>query len=91
VEDLLYRHPAGKETAVIGVADYYRGESPKAFIVLKEEYAGTTTEEEILAWCKENMATYKRPRYVEFRRELPKTSAGKIHKMALVEEQGKDA
>ena len=91
VEDLLYRHPAVKETAVIGVADSYRGESPKAFIVLKEEYAGTTTEEEILAWCKENMATYKRPRYVEFRRELPKTSAGKIHKMALVEEQGKDA
>jgi acyl-CoA synthetase (AMP-forming)/AMP-acid ligase II len=91
VEDLLYRHPAVKEVAVVGVTDSYRGESPKAFMVLKEGYAGTTTEQEILAWCKENMAAYKRPRFVEFRKELPKTSAGKIRKIALAQDQGKDA
>jgi long-chain acyl-CoA synthetase len=83
VEDLLYRHHAVKETAVIGVSDPYRGESPKAFIVLKPDYAGNVTENEILEWCKENMAAYKRPRVVEFREELPKSGAGKILKRLL--------
>jgi acyl-CoA synthetase (AMP-forming)/AMP-acid ligase II len=91
VEDLLYRHPAVKEVAVIGVIDPYRGESPKAFIVLKDGYPGTITEQEILVWCKKNMAAYKRLRFVEFRKELPKTSAGKILKTALVQGQGTDA
>jgi acyl-CoA synthetase (AMP-forming)/AMP-acid ligase II len=83
VEDLLYRHPAVKETAVIGISDPYRGESPKAFIVLKQDYAGKITEDEILAWCKENMAAYKRPKVVEFRTDLPKSGAGKILKRLL--------
>ena len=77
VEDLLYRHPAVKEAAVIGVNDAYRGESPKAFIILKDGYADKITEKEILDWCKDNMAAYKRPKFVEFRQELPKSSAGK--------------
>jgi acyl-CoA synthetase (AMP-forming)/AMP-acid ligase II len=89
VEGLLYLHPAVKETAVIGVNDPYRGETPKAFIILKEEYAGKVTEEEILEWCKDNMATYKRPRFIEFRKELPKSSANKILKRILVEEERK--
>ena len=80
VEALLYRHPAVKETAVIGVTDPYRGETPKAFIILKPEYAGKISEKEILDWCKENMAAYKRPRLVEFREELPKSAAGKLSK-----------
>ncbi|MGC1403694.1 MAG: AMP-binding protein [Thermodesulfobacteriota bacterium] len=87
VEDLLYHHPAVKETAVIGINDPYRGESPKAFIILKPEFAGQVTEEEILNWCKENMAAYKRPRVVEFKQELPKSAAGKILKRILIQEE----
>jgi acyl-CoA synthetase (AMP-forming)/AMP-acid ligase II len=87
VEDLLYRHPAVKEAAVIGVSDPYRGETPKAFIVPKEEYAGRTTVDEILEWCKDNMAAYKRPRFIEFRKELPKSGSGKILKRVLAEEE----
>ena len=86
VEHLLYGHPAVKEAAVIGVSDAYRGTSPKAFIVLKDGYAGTVTEKDIVDWCKDNMAAYKRPKHVEFRDALPKTAAGKIQKIVL--EQG---
>jgi acyl-CoA synthetase (AMP-forming)/AMP-acid ligase II len=89
VEDLLYRHPAIKEAAIIGISDPYRGETPKAFIILKQEYAGKITEEEILEWCKENMAAYKRPRSIEFRQELPKSAAGKILRRILTEEEQK--
>ncbi len=87
VEDLLYRHPAIQEVAVIGIPDPYRGESPKAFIVLKSEYKGKIREGEIVEWCKENMAAYKRPRAVEFREELPKSGAAKILRRILTEEE----
>jgi len=87
VEDLLYQHPAVGEVAVIGVPDPYRGESPKAFIVLKQEFMGRITEQEIVAWAKENMSTYKRPREVEFCRELPKSGAGKILRRVLVDQE----
>lgn len=87
VEHLLYRHPAVAEAAVIGIPDPYRGESPKAFIVLKSGYKGKIGEDEILAWCKENMATYKRPRAVEFRDELPKSGAAKILRRVLKDEE----
>jgi acyl-coenzyme A synthetase/AMP-(fatty) acid ligase len=89
VEDLLFRHPAVKEVAVIGVHDPYRGESPKAFIILNAEYAGRISPEEMLEWCRENMAAYKRPRAVEFRQELPKSASGKILKRILMEEEKK--
>jgi acyl-CoA synthetase (AMP-forming)/AMP-acid ligase II len=91
VEALLYQHPAVKETAVIGVSDPYRGETPKAFIIIKPEYAGKVSEQEILDWCKDNMAAYKRPRLVEFREELPKSAAGKLLKRILVEEETRAA
>jgi long-chain acyl-CoA synthetase len=84
---LLYRHPAVKEAAVIGIPDSYRGESPKAYIILKSEYFGKVSEEDILVWCKENMAAYKRPRMVEFREELPKSAAGKILRRVLAEDE----
>lgn len=87
VEELLYRHPAVAETAVIGVPDPYRGEAPKAFIVLKPGYKGKITEQEIIEWTKDNMAAYKRPRVVEFRDEMPKSGAGKILRRILVEEE----
>ena len=87
VEGLLYRHPAVKECAVIGIPDSYRGESPKAFVILKKECLGTVTESEMIEWCKENMAAYKRPKSIVFREELPKSSAGKLLKRVLVEEE----
>jgi long-chain acyl-CoA synthetase len=87
VEDLLYRHPAVKEVAVVGVTDAYRGESAKAFIILKDDYAGKITEKEIIEWSKDNMAAYKRPKFVEFRQELPKSAAGKVLKRILAEEE----
>ncbi|MBA7619616.1 Long-chain-fatty-acid--CoA ligase [subsurface metagenome] len=87
VEELLYRHPAIAEVSVIGIPDPYRGEAPKAFIVLRPEYKGKIREEEIVEWAKDNMATYKRPRMVEFRDELPKSAAGKILRRILVGEE----
>jgi len=89
VENILLRHPAVVEVAVIGVPDPYRGESPKAFIVLKSEYKGKIEEKEIIEWSKENMAAYKRPRIVEFREELPKSGAGKILRRILAAEEKK--
>jgi long-chain acyl-CoA synthetase len=87
VEDLLYRHPAVGEVAVIGVPDAYRGESPKAFVVLKPGFQGQVSEEAILAWAKENMAAYKRPREVVFCSDLPKSGAGKLLRRVLKERE----
>lgn len=83
VENILSRHPAVQEIAVKGVPDSYRGESPKAFIVLKDRYRGKVSEKEIVEWCKEHMAAYKRPRQVVFLDALPKSGAGKILKRML--------
>ncbi len=81
VEDVLYKHPAVKEAAVIGAPDEKRGEIVKAFIVLKE--GKTATLDEIRAFCKESLAPYKVPRAIEFRKELPKTAVGKILRREL--------
>jgi acyl-CoA synthetase (AMP-forming)/AMP-acid ligase II len=83
VEDLMYRHEAVAEVAVIGVPDSYRGESPKAFVVLKPSFQGRTTAKEVLNWCKANMAAYKCPRYIEFTEDLPKSAAGKVLRRML--------
>lgn len=85
VEEVLYEHPKIKEAAVAGVADPYRGENVKAFIVLKE--GQTATEQEIVSFCKERLAPYKVPKLVEFRPDLPKTMVGKILKRVLKEEE----
>ena len=87
VEDLLCKHPAIAEVSVIGIPDPYRGETPKAFVVLKPEYQGKIGEAEILEWAKDNMAPYKRPRVIELRDGLPKSGAGKILRRVLVEEE----
>jgi long-chain acyl-CoA synthetase len=87
VEELLYKHPAVAEVAVIGVQDPYRGESPKAFVVLKSDFKTKINETEMINWAKENMAAYKRPRNVEFREELPKSGAGKILRRVLADEE----
>jgi long-chain acyl-CoA synthetase len=88
IEEVLYEHPAVQEAVVIGVPDVYRGEDVKAFVVLK---AGQTlTEDEVIQYCKQNMAAYKVPRSVEFREQLPKTQVGKILRRALREESVKN-
>lgn len=86
VEVMLLRHPAVAQVAVVGVPDPVRGESVKAFVVLKPEYAGKVREEDIIAWSKERMAAYKYPRQVEFRESLPATSTGKVLRRLLKEE-----
>lgn len=85
VEEVLYEHPAVQECVVAGVPDPYRGETVKAFIVLKEDT--TATEEELNKHCRENLASYKVPRIYEFRTELPKTAVGKILRRTLIEEE----
>ena len=86
VEDFLYKHEAVQEVGVVGVPDEYRGETVKACIVLKPEYKGKITEEDIIKWSKEKMAAYKYPRIVEFVDSLPKSGAGKILRRVLLEE-----
>ncbi|MFD1735580.1 long-chain fatty acid--CoA ligase [Bacillus salitolerans] len=84
IEEVLYEHPAVQEAVVVGIPDEYRGETVKAVLVLK---AGKeATEEEIIQYCKENMSSYKVPTVVEFRKELPKTSIGKILRRVIKEE-----
>jgi len=81
VEDVLYGHPAVREAAVVGVPDQYRGETVKAYVSLKPGAA--VTEEELIKFCKEQMAAYKYPRSIEFVDELPKTTTGKILRREL--------
>lgn len=87
VEDVIYQHPAVKETAVVGVQDPYRGETVKAFVALKEGMEGSVTPEEIIAFCKDRMAAYKYPRQVEFVPEIPKTLTGKLLRRNLREQE----
>ncbi len=85
VEEVLYENPKVLEAVVVGVPDPRRGETVKAFLVLKE--GETATEKEIIAFCKERLAPYKVPKLVEFRTELPKSAVGKLLRRALVEEE----
>ena len=81
VEEVIMTHPAVSLAAVIGVPHDSHGEEVKAYVILKE---GTEADsEEIVAWCKENMAAYKYPRIVEVRADLPMTATGKILKREL--------
>jgi len=86
VEEVLYEHPAVKEAGVIGTPDPYRGETVKAFVSLKDGYEGKVTQEEVIKFCKERIASYKAPQYVEFRKEMPKTAVGKILRRVLKDE-----
>jgi len=81
VEGILYEHPKILEAAVIGIPDPVRGESVKAFVVLKD--GQTATAEEIEAFCRENLAAYKVPREIVFISELPKSMVGKVLRREL--------
>jgi long-chain acyl-CoA synthetase len=85
VEEVLYEHENILEAAVVGIKDEYRGETVKAFIVLKE--GKKVTEDELNAFCRKHLASYKVPRAYEFRDELPKTTIGKILRRVLIEEE----
>jgi fatty-acyl-CoA synthase len=85
VELLLYKCPAVHEACVVGVADAYRGETVKAFVVLRPEARGGTRERDIVDWARAHMAAYKVPRIVQFVDTLPKTASGKIMWRALQE------
>ncbi|MER9338734.1 long-chain fatty acid--CoA ligase [Mesorhizobium sp. M0293] len=82
LEEVVAMHPGVLEVAAIGVPDEHSGEVPKLFVVRKDP---ALTAEALTAFCRENLTGYKRPRYIEFRTELPKTAVGKILRRALRE------
>ncbi len=84
IEEVLYEHPAVMEASVVGVKDSYRGETVKAFIVLREGM--TVTEEELNQFMRRKLASFKVPRIYEFREELPKTAVGKVLRRQLKKE-----
>ncbi|ANE48997.1 long-chain fatty acid--CoA ligase [Paenibacillus swuensis] len=86
IEEVLYEHPYVKDACAVGVPDQYRGETVKAFIVLKDN-APDVTEAELEAWCREHLAAFKVPRKFEFRETLPKTIVGKVLRRKLLEEE----
>jgi len=85
VEEVLFMHPAVAEAAAIGLPDPYRGETVKAFVVLKSGM--TATEEDIVAFCKERLAPFKVPKQVEIAKDLPKSLVGKVLRRELRERE----
>ncbi|WP_040981756.1 long-chain-fatty-acid--CoA ligase [Oceanobacillus jeddahense] len=85
IEEVLYEHEAIQEAVVAGVPDPYRGETVKAYVVLKE--GADLTEEELNEFARKYLASYKVPRIYEFRDELPKTAVGKILRRKLIDEE----
>lgn len=86
VEEVLYKHPQIKAAGVVGVPDLKAGNLIKAYVVLQSEARGKISEEEIIEFCRKNLAHYKVPKIIEFRGELPKTDVGKVSRRELREE-----
>ncbi len=84
IEEVISSHPGVMECACIGVPDANSGEAVKVFIVRKDP---TLTAEQMIDFCKEQFTAYKKPKYIEFRAELPKTNVGKILRRELREEK----
>jgi long-chain acyl-CoA synthetase len=80
LEDVVSQHPGVLEVAAVGVPDEHSGEVPKLFVVKKDPNLST---EALLAYCRENLTGYKRPKFIEFRSDLPKTNVGKILRREL--------
>ena len=81
IDEVLFQHEKIMEACVVGIPDAYRGETVKAFVVLKE--GERMTEEEVVGYCREHLAAYKVPKFVEFISELPKSAVGKILRRKL--------
>ncbi len=89
IDEVLFKHPKVQEGVSVGISDKYRGETVKAYIVLKP--GETATAEEIVTFCAERLAAYKVPKLVEFRTSLPKSVIGKVlRKVLLAEEEAKN-
>lgn len=84
IEEVLFEHLAVPEAVAVGVPDEYWGESIKAFVVKKQD--NDTREAMILSFCRERLASYKTPKSLEFRDELPKSPVGKLLRRVLAEE-----
>jgi len=88
IDEVLFQHPKVLDAVSVGVPDPYRGETVKAFIVLKP--GESATEEEIIEFCRKKLAAYKVPKMVEFRESLPKSAVGKVlRKVLRAEEEAK--
>lgn len=85
IDEVLFQHPKVLEGVAVGITDKYRGETVKAFVVLRP--GQTATPEEIIAFCRERLAAYKVPKLVEFRSSLPKSAVGKILRKILRDEE----
>ena len=85
VEALMFKHPAIQEACVISTKDAYRGETVKAVVVLRAAHKGQVSEQDIIDWCRDNMAVYKAPKIVQFADQLPKSGSGKVMWRALQE------
>ena len=88
IEEILYTHPSIIEAAIIGIPDDQWGEAVKAFVVVKE--GENVSEQEIIDFCTEKLASYKKPKSVEFLEILPRNPAGKVLKKELKEKYWKD-
>ncbi|MRG87573.1 long-chain-fatty-acid--CoA ligase [Salinibacillus xinjiangensis] len=89
IEEVLYEHPSVQEVVVCGVPDSYRGETVKAFVVKKD--GQEATGDELKNFCREKLAKFKVPAYIEFRKELPKSTVGKILRRKLIEEEQEES
>jgi fatty-acyl-CoA synthase len=85
IEAQMYKHPAIQEACVIAARDAHRGETVKAVVVLRASHKGKVSEAEIIEWTRQNMATYKHPRVIEFVDALPKSATGKVQWRQLQE------
>lgn len=88
IEEILYQHPSVLEASVIGVPDDFWGEAVKAIIIPKEN--AIVSENDIIRFCGEHLAGYKKPKSVEFWKELPRSPQGKILKRAIRERYSKN-
>jgi long-chain acyl-CoA synthetase len=85
IDEVLFQHAKVQEAVCVGIADSYRGETVKAYVVLKP--GQQATEEEIISFCRQKLAAYKVPKMVEFREALPKSAIGKILRKILRQEE----
>jgi len=85
IDEVLFQHPKIQDAVSVGIADKYRGETVKAYVVLKPDQ--TATEEEVVAFCREKLVAYKVPKLVEFRDSLPKSAVGKVLRKILRDEE----